>query len=302
MIDLLLNAAKIVISDDARKSASAIFEFVRRSPEWQKDFCTIEAGVESAASEQAVFLGELAAEKMASLQYTEDSINAFSTAYTELTANAFRHGCGSDRKKKVNLSIDINSHYVALTVRNPKGRKFDVIKRLRDQRETLSRNPNARTGRGLLLVNEFADSLDATGDQEGVKVVFYKPPVSFRVAEIEDVVVIELLSGLKNPSSSRRLAQIVDRYPNRNLIIDFSKYERKGTPKTELLTTYIDLSRLVEQAGKKFVILLSRNPSSDVVSLMMLPMDLLAFSWDQALEKLDRAYLMDKIMRAQQSN
>jgi len=295
MIDIVLNAAKIVISEDARKSASALFDLIRRSPEWQRDFCTLEAKIEARASEQAYLLGEVTVEKMRHLQYSGDSVGAFRGSYTELVTNSFEHGCDKDKNKKIGVLVEINPHYVALTVTNPKGRKFDVIKCLEDQRVALSRNLNARTGRGLLLVSELADSLDSTLDKEGVKVVFYKPSVSLRIDELEDIVIIEIIDGAINPSASRRITEAAQRFLNRNLILDFFKYKTEKEHATELLRSYLDLGTVFEQTGKKVVILLNPNPSSAVASLRLLPASMLASSWDEALAKVDRLHLRERI-------
>jgi hypothetical protein len=43
MFELFVNAAKFAVSDDVRKSTSAILDLIRRSPEWERDICTLEA-------------------------------------------------------------------------------------------------------------------------------------------------------------------------------------------------------------------------------------------------------------------
>ncbi|MBI4791027.1 MAG: ATP-binding protein [Chloroflexi bacterium] len=295
MIDIVLNAAKIAFSEDARKSASALIDFIRRSPEWQKDFCTLEAKIEPRVSEQAYLLGEIAVEKMRTLQFADVSLGAFRASYTELVTNAFEHGCGKDKNKKVSVTIELNPHYVSLTVTNPKGKKFSVIKCLEEQRAALSRNPSARTGRGLILVRELADNLDSTSESEGVKAIFYRPSVSLKIDEIEDLVIIEVIDGAINPSASRRITEAAHRFLNRNLILDFYKYKSEKEHATELLRSYLDLNAVFEETGKRVVILLNPSPSSAVASLNMLPPAMVAHSWDEALAKSNQAQLRKRI-------
>ena len=45
MFELLLNAAKLVFSKDTRDSASVIIDALTRSPEWQKEMCTLDARI-----------------------------------------------------------------------------------------------------------------------------------------------------------------------------------------------------------------------------------------------------------------
>src|SRR6476659_6920424 len=93
MIELLLGAVKLALSEDARKSAAGLVDFIRRSPDWQKDICTLEAKVDCDSREHAYLLGGLTADKMASLGYAHDAVSAFAYVYRELTSNAFEHGC-----------------------------------------------------------------------------------------------------------------------------------------------------------------------------------------------------------------
>ncbi len=295
MIDLVLNAAKIAISEDARKSVSSLVDFVRRSPQWQQDFTTLEAKIEPTSSELAFLLGELTVEKMSKIGYSEDSAGAFRASYTELVTNAFEHGSGSDKKSRIGVKVEITPHYVALTVANPQGKRFDLFKSIKNQSVAIARNPSLRTGRGLLLVSELADTLDQP-DPESVKAVFYTPSVSFQVDKVEDLVIIEIVNGLINPSSSRRITSLANHYLDSDLVVDLFRYYRKDKRHaTEVLRSYIDLQTVFQQAKRKVVILLNPDPNSMVISLMMLPKSLLAFSWDEALEKVGKPGLMERV-------
>src|SRR5215467_9879335 len=126
MIELLLSAAKLALSEDARKSATGLIEFIRKSPDWQKDICTLEAKVDADSREHAFLLGGLTADKMWTLGYAKDSINDFLYVYRELTSNAFEHGCKPASKDRVTILIEVTAHYISVSVRNPSGAKFDL--------------------------------------------------------------------------------------------------------------------------------------------------------------------------------
>src|SRR6266496_528149 len=106
MIELIIDAVKLIFSEDARKSASGLIDFVRRSPDWQKDICTLEATVDTGSREHAHLLSGLAAEKMKNLKYAARSVADFESVYQELIANAFEHGCKHKPNGKVSIRLE----------------------------------------------------------------------------------------------------------------------------------------------------------------------------------------------------
>src|ERR1700676_2790289 len=146
MYDLLLNAAKLAVSEDARKSASALIDLIRRSPEWQRDMCALDAKIEVSHREHAALLADLAATKLSALSFKADAVEAFRTSFSELVANAFEHGCGD--KEAVRISMEISQTYISLTVENPKGNQFDLAACIQRCRSRLKWEPAFRRGRG----------------------------------------------------------------------------------------------------------------------------------------------------------
>jgi hypothetical protein len=64
VFDLLLNATKLLVSDDARKTASSLLEAVRRSPEWKHDVCELSDRIDKRFREQASLVSAVAGEKL----------------------------------------------------------------------------------------------------------------------------------------------------------------------------------------------------------------------------------------------
>jgi anti-sigma regulatory factor (Ser/Thr protein kinase) len=230
MIKVLLDAVKVILSKDARESASGLIDLIRKSPNWQKDICTLEALVDINSKEHAYLLGGLALEKMHNLRFQESSISGFDYAYRELSTNAFEHGCRNNPRGKVKLVLEITAHYVSVIVCNPKGSAFDLHKQITKQKLLLERDKTSPRGRGLLISNEFADELFPIPKRLAVKAVIYNPSVKLDVASDANLVVINIITGLGNPSIGRRIAQAIDKYPSHNALINFSGIGEKGEP------------------------------------------------------------------------
>jgi anti-sigma regulatory factor (Ser/Thr protein kinase) len=300
MIDLLLGAVKLVLSEDARKTASGLIEFVRRSPDWQKDICTLEAKVDMNSREHAYLLGGLTADKMQSLGYGADSLNDFKYVYRELTSNAFEHGCKRASKDRVTISIEVTAHYVSVTIRNPPGANFDFHALLERQQAHLSNDSESKRGRGLVICNEFADSMAAVADGDGVKALFYKPSVTLKLRELEGLAIIYIIEGLGNPSIRRRIKSMAEQCLDRDLILDLARFasdKRESEPSSTILTGSLELMETFARAGKKMVVLVPPAPSARIFKLGIFAPSMLAFSVKEAVEKLGRPELKVKIER-----
>jgi len=285
MIKILLDAVKIALSKDARQSASGLIEFIRRSPNWQKDICTLEATIGSDSQEYTYLLGGLTKEKMKALGYGNESVSAYEFVYRELTSNAFEHGCPKN-KPRVTIIIEITSHFVSVTIRNPRGAIFNLNSLIEAQKEKLARNPNLSRGRGLVACREYADVLQMTPKNDGVKAVFYNPPVKLKTERIENLAVVRLIEGMENPSMPRRLEAEARKMQDCNLVIDFSNLvdlkksfhqamteigrstllEKMHDTKmydTQAMRQIVVLGQEFESRGKKlFLFHPSRNPQS----------------------------------------
>jgi hypothetical protein len=259
MIDILLNAAKLVFSEDARKSVSAVVDFIRRSPEWQKDICSLEAKIERSEKELAALLAGLAADKMQIHKYSDRGIDAFRTSYLELTANAFDYGCGIDgsgkdksgQDKYILVGIDVSSYHIAVRVENARGCDFDLIRTLQERRLELFENPGSYRGRGLLLVEDLADSLEQAGSRS-VKAVFYRDRVEFERLNAHDPMILKLTSGIYNPSLSRRTMSIVSAaLRGSDVVLDLSAYTSSPTLAVSM---GIELHQVGKSTGYRFIL------------------------------------------------
>lgn len=289
MFDLFLNAARFTVSEDVRKSASAILELIRRSPEWQRDICTLEAKVGRSYSEQAALLAGLTISKMEKLEFPIEATESFRTSYSELVSNAFEHACRKN-KDDIKIIIDITKEYVALTVMNPRRRKFDVKSALKKSHSLLVTDPTSRRGQGLLLVAELADTFEGTANMEGVKAVFFQERVRLAVNDIDGLTIIRIVEGLHNPSFKRRLMAVASQYLENDLILDFSYWVAGSVARFVTL----ELKDLYEKSGKQVVSLC--DPDSEVT----LPDAIVATSWKMALRKASRLDLYRKVMRLQE--
>jgi anti-sigma regulatory factor (Ser/Thr protein kinase) len=300
MIELLLGAVKLALSEDARKSASGLIDFIRKSPDWQKDICTLEAKVDCDAREHAYLLGGLTADKMTTLGYAPDAVSAFSHVHRELTSNAFEHGCEPASKDRVTIVIEITAHYVSLIVSNPRGIKFNLAALLEQQAAHLKKDDRSKRGRGLVICNEFADSLNAVADGEGVKALFFKPSVVLKVSQLEGLAVIHVLAGLENPSVRRRIKALAEQNLDRDLILDlglFSEASDERHPSTSIVTGSLELLEMFENAGRRLVVVVPAHPSASVFRLGIFDPSVLAFSSAAAAEKLGKPKLKAKIDR-----
>ena len=290
MFELFLNAAKFVVSDDVRKSTSAILDLIRRLPEWERDICTLEAKIGPAFSEQASLLSHLTVSKMTNLGYSAERIEAFKLCFFELVSNAFEHGCRS-AKESIRIVIDITVAYVALTVLNSKGYKFDAEGIVREGHRLLKSNPFSQRGRGLLLSFKTADKLRNVEGNEGVKAIFFEDAVLFRIDELKGLTIIEIIDGLYNPSFERRLIATASNYLETDLILDFSRWV--ADPHSSITSSVVlKLSDLYARSGKRIVALL---PPRRFESEVILPDSVIAHSWAEALAKVFKLDLLSNI-------
>lgn len=284
MYDILLNAVKLALSEDARKSVTAITDFIQRSPEWEKDICTLDAKVEATHPEHASLIAGLAAGKMKNLQYPDESIRSFRTAFSELGNNAFQHGC--DGKQDIHIKIEVSSEYVSATLTNAKGHEFNLRQVLEENRQSLRSNARKSRGRGLLMVDLLADSLEQFG-KTSVKAVFYRDRVSLERLLFKDLVIYRVNSGILNPSLSRRivLAALED-IQEHDVILDLGNLAA-SSPGSDIVTVTLKLSDLAIAKGHKFVAVVARKIGSEI-SLCYTDASLMVDSWQEALDRVGK--------------
>lgn len=278
MIDLIFNAIKLAVSADARKSAADLIATIRRSPEWQKETCSLVARIPLAQAEQADFIVQVVIPKLKSLDYSDYAIDEAVTLLHELLRNAFEYGCSAPRDK-VHLKVDITPAYLSIIINNSKRHPFDFGTALSEARARIASSTTAKRGRGLIRISDIADVVSPMPNQQGVKAVFYRERVRLEVSVEQDVVFIVLTSGFYNPSLQRRLMALAANYRDLDMVLDL----RGWSTLTTLETTVLDLQELLAQTRKRVVAIFRRQHPP------LLPPDLVAYSREQAFELLDRS-------------
>jgi len=191
--------------------------------------------------------------------------------------NAFEYGCSAPRDK-IDLHVDITPAYLSVVVHNSKKHPFDFVAALSSAKAKMTSSPAVKRGRGLIRIADIADSVTATPNLQGVKVVFYRERVRLEVSVEDDVVFIALTSGFYNPSLQRRLMALAANYRDLDIVLDL----RGWTFLTTIETTVLDLRELLAQTKRRVVAIFPKHHPP------LLPEDLIAYSREQAFELLDR--------------
>ncbi|MGB7985014.1 MAG: ATP-binding protein [Terracidiphilus sp.] len=280
MIDVLLNTAKFAASDDARKSVLAVVDWIKSSPEWKKDVCSLKAKVERTHKEHAVLLADLSTEKIEQLDYTQEGIRAFRSCFNELVTNAFEHGCKLGGT--IAIDIEISRSYASFSVENSRGIRFDFQKSFRDTFQALTIQPRRKRGRGLALVNNLADSLEVL-PPSGIKAVIYRDRFSSDQFSYNGISIITILSGIDNPSLNRRMnQQVLAALQSSDTILDLTRFYSIDT---RVGGEAIELDENARSIGRKF--LLKLHPDDSNLQRLFSSAGLrVVLSWSKALREL----------------
>ena len=287
MFEIFLNTAKFIVSDDVRKSTSSLIDMIHRSPEWQKDICTMNARIQNKYYEQAIFLLDLTMSKMQNMEFKKSSIDDFKIVFSELIRNAFNHGCKEDNDE-VKITIEITKTFVSLIVINPKKRKFLIEPIIKNNLIKLQNNPNMLSGRGLLLVRQLTDSFIMVNDNTGVKIVIYSDRVILKTDIIEDLIILNIEGGFYNPALSGKLMSEIKKTPPYDIVINLNKLSLD----TEVLTIVIRLNLNLIGSRKVVVLIDECN-----LSKTMLPKEITSTSWAEALIKIGKMNLLPKLLK-----
>ena len=150
--------------------------------------------IDTDSSSQTIVINKDEAEKAALLvnstieemvTYKDETIKAFRTIFSELVTNALEHGCLHE-KDTIKITTVVNLAYISLIVLNPRGRKFNLDKEIKQSHTRLIDNPSRYRGRGLRLVAEIADTFIGLPNENGVKAVLYKDNVIFNVKVVHE--------------------------------------------------------------------------------------------------------------------
>ena len=285
MIEVFINAVKLLVSPDARTAGSAIVDLIRRTPEWQKGIAELEVHVSCDAFETAHLIRDLCVEKLQTFHYPSSAIAAFGTVFEELSRNAIEHGCVDKTGAAIAIVIASSKTYVSLQIRNAKGIKFNLSDALLLQRTKLTAQPSASRGRGLLMVDDLADEFSALPRRDGVKAVVYADRVELHVFENADVAVVALGTGLFNPSCVRRVETMVRTLSHPFLILDFTSFTSHDSSSVFIGTVL----RLEAQLAASDRRLLGVDPAVSVPSFASyLPKGVFFRSLEEALASVQR--------------
>lgn len=232
MFELLLNAITIALSKDTREGISTIVDLLRRSPDWQKEICTIEARISFEVRERIDLLEDIISEKLESLEYQIISIQAFRTAIHELATNAFEHGRSQRLHSPIRIIVDITPTYVAVSVINPKGSKIKLSEALSSGMKYLKKSGKMGRGRGLLTVCRSAVVVMPIGN-EGVKALVYRDVVEINDMIIDNIPVVMIENGHSNPSLGRRLIDHLEEGNYSHVVVCFDLNEIELCKKME---------------------------------------------------------------------
>jgi anti-sigma regulatory factor (Ser/Thr protein kinase) len=286
MIELLLNTVKLLAAKETREASSSMLEMIRKTPEWQRDICTLTLRVDSSNKELTHLIRTLCVEKLANLNYDSGIVNNFQTSYIELVANAFEHGCSKNKEDPVEIETDITKAYVTLRVKNAKNARWNFSSTFQSAVTKLENYPKSPRGRGLALVNWIADEFEGQEDNQTVKAVFYKDCVELETFEFQSFTFLRLKSGLFNPSCSRRIEKLAlsKLHLHHNLILDLSLWKHVGP--TIIQTMILHLENVYENQGRKFIV---------VASQIDVPGASMAHSWQEALGLIDSSNLLSEM-------
>jgi anti-sigma regulatory factor (Ser/Thr protein kinase) len=293
MFELLLNAATLALSKDARETANSLVDALTRSPEWKKEICTIEARIPYKERERAQLLEDLISDKLKTLSYGTKPSRAFRTVYGELTGNAFEHGTKGLKDERVRLVIDISPTYVATSVYNPRGTRVDIDKWIAQAADHLKSTEKMRRGRGLLVAYRKADVLEPIGT-EGVKAVVYRDSVEIITDQHKSFKIVVATAGHSNPSFGKRIVEHLEKLNEKGIVLclDPNAYHRFKNGNvgdaemndTEDSVVFEPIFRFISSTRDKTKV---RLVISDDDVRDLLPRDHVASSIDAALKSLE---------------
>ncbi len=211
----------------------------------------------------------LSASKMQELDYSNDVIDSFRTAFSEATANSFEHACAID-SDVIKVMVEVSDAYTCFSIVNPKRRKFNIKGLLRKTSKEIEYNPRLRRGRGLLLISDLSDQLSSIEKDTGIKAVIERSRIAFDVNEIDGLVVLALLQGIHNASFSRRVMALIRMHSDKNVLLDFSRWRTAGSA---VYFMTLEAESLLLQSKRKVVALLMPD-QGNYVSPTRLPDEL----------------------------
>lgn len=156
MLGDIINVLKFVTDTNTRETVKAFTEVAaRRQKNWRRHIYTM-SGKFSVAEWVKInaFTNELF-QQVAEVGLSSSKLKRFKTVYSELTNNAYQHGCKKRHKCKVTIKCVYSKWFIQLDIADS-GAGFDfdeAIKKVNNER-----NEGKRTGKsGIEVVSEIAD-------------------------------------------------------------------------------------------------------------------------------------------------
>jgi anti-sigma regulatory factor (Ser/Thr protein kinase) len=157
--------------------------------------------------------------------YDVGSMKACRAVLHELAQNAFQHG-STRVDASVQMKVEVSHAAVIVRFEHSSETSFDVADQLVIQKARLEENRESERGRGLILVEDFADEMKSDTPQS-VTATLYRNRVilAARVDQASNIAIITVFAGVMNPSFKRRVVAAASRLGNRDLIIEFSGFK-----------------------------------------------------------------------------
>jgi anti-sigma regulatory factor (Ser/Thr protein kinase) len=229
----------------------SLVDEIQRHPEWQRDIGGFDATIENTHPEHASLLAGITATKLNNLEYPDECIQAFRTSFVKLTNNALHYGC--ERDQGINVRLEISSTYTSVTVTNADGYEFHLADTIERCRANLAENPQIYRGRGLLMVEHLADSLEQIR-RRSVKTVFFRDRVALERINFREIAIFRLNGGIFNPSLSRRiLATISKELEEHDVVLDISEFLSANLVGSDFITVGLKLREFGSTKAHKFM-------------------------------------------------
>ena len=154
-IKILINT---LFSKDFRETISELLKSITKKPEWKEKIKKYKEKITYRKREMLLDIISAVKRNLLDYNYSESRVEDIRVVITELTNNAFEHGCNSNENSSITIEVNVSPEWVKISVKDS-GAGFDVNLKLDEMKELLSKDPLRSRGRGLLHISSIADDL-----------------------------------------------------------------------------------------------------------------------------------------------